>query len=159
MNIYEIIIESKETLLKALDVLHDATCEEDDIRYDPVEGTLNFIINREFFEDSSKISVTRVLFLFHRIEFPITKSHFHLEGINFFNMQSRDKSLKTHRFNECKMKHNRFILYFCEVLEIELGFRSSITGYLKDTEFVEGKKGKFFQFGTKLPWSSNNKAG
>jgi hypothetical protein len=150
MDIFEINITSEETLLRAFDVLHDATCDEDDIKYDSEKGILDIIFDREFLEDSSKISVRRVLFIFHKFEFPIVKSHLHLEGLNFCKMHSKDKSLKTHMFNECRIKQNKYILYFCEVLEMEIGFKSSITGYLKDIKFVEGKKGSFVQFRKKL---------
>jgi len=33
---------------------------------------------------------------------------------------------------------------------METGFKTSITGYLRDIEFIEGKKGSFIQFRSKL---------
>jgi hypothetical protein len=147
MDIFEININSKETLLEAFDVLHDATCNEDDIKYDTEAGTLDIIFAREFFEDPANINVRRRMFIFHKIEFPIVKSHLHLDGLSFCKIQSKDKSFTTHMFNECKHKENKYFLCFCEVLEIAIEFKSSITGYLKDLEFIEGKKGSYYSFG------------
>ncbi len=140
MSFFEININSEDTLLKAFDVLHDAACDEDDIKYDSEKGTLDIIFEREFLEDPSKIKSHRVLLIFYKYEFPIVRSHLHLEGLKFCKMHSKDKSLKTHTFNECKVKRDKYVLYFCEVLEVEIGFESPISGFLKDMEFVEGKK-------------------
>jgi hypothetical protein len=150
MDIFEIKINSEETLLDAFDVLHDAACDENDIKYDPEKGTLDIIFDRDFMEDTSRLSVRRVLFILHRVEFPIVKSRLHLEGIDFCKINSNDNSLGTHTFNACEVKDDKYLLYFCEVLEMELGFKSPVAGYLKDMEFIEGKKGGFFQFRSKL---------
>lgn len=148
MAIFEITINSKETLLKAFDVLNDAICNEDDIEYDPKRGTLDIIFEREFFEDPAQISVRRTMLIFHKAEFPIVKSHLHLDGLSFCKIHSKDKSFKTHMFNKCKTKEgNEYFLYFCEVLEIIIGFKSSISGNLKDVEFIKERKGSFVQFG------------
>ncbi|HVP35359.1 MAG TPA: hypothetical protein VMT04_00050 [Terriglobales bacterium] len=146
MSNFEIIINSEKILLKAFDILHDAACYENDIKYDSKTEALDIIFEREFFEDPSKINTRPALLIFEKVEFPIVKSNLHLEGLDFYRIHSKDKSLKTHSFNECKIKPNRFLLYFNEVLEIEIGFKSSIIGSLKDIEFVEGKKVSSIQF-------------
>jgi len=150
MDVFEINVNSEETLLKAFDVLHDATCDENDIVYDSEKETLDIVFHREFLEDASKINIRRVLFIFHKFEFPIVESHLHLEGLSFCKIHSKDKSLKSHMFNECKARKGKYFLYFYEVLEMEIGFKTSITGYLRDIEFIEGKKGSFIQFRSKL---------
>ena len=94
------------------------------------------------------------MFIFHKIKFPIVKSHFHLDGLSFCKIHSKNKSLTTHMFNECQAKKNKYFLYFCEVLEIIISFKSSTTGYLKDIEFIKDRKGSFVQLGGKFNLST-----
>lgn len=156
MSTFEISINSNETLLKAFDVLHDASCEESNITYDPERRTLDIIFGREFFEDQSKINVRRVWIIFYKAEYPIIKSHLYLEGLTYFKMHSSDRTLKTHTFNECRIGQDKYFLHFCEVLKIVIGLQSPFSGYLSDGEFVQGKKGTTIEF-LKMPILSYQK--
>ncbi|MFH0889044.1 MAG: hypothetical protein V1871_07555 [Planctomycetota bacterium] len=150
MSIFEISINSEESLLKSFDFLHDASCNQEDVKYDQEKGTLDIIFNRDFLEDPTKITTRRVFLIFHEFEFPIVKSYLHLESLMSCKIFSNDKSLTRDTFTECKKKKNKYILWFNLGLEIELDFKSSINGYLRDVEFVHGKTGSFMHFKSKL---------
>ena len=60
----EIKIKCKDDLLKVFDILHDAECRTNDIKYDTLAKRLEFIFYRDYFEDKSKIIRKRIFFFF-----------------------------------------------------------------------------------------------
>jgi len=141
----DIKINSKEDFLRTLDILHDASINESEIIYNKSNHTLDILVEREFFEDKNAFEVKRVFLFVKKYIYPIVKSRLYLSNLATFKRESHDTSLKIHRFNECKIKGNIYILEFCEVLRLELSFNGQPFGFFQDLEFVKNKKGSFLR--------------
>jgi hypothetical protein len=149
----EKVIKNKEDLLKVFDILHDAECFTDDIKYDNMAKRLEFIFYRDYFEDSTKIIKKRIFFFLYRYIYPHSKCALVLYNIKNFDGYIFLKSLsRMLTFNECQVSNGKIKLFFHEITNknIEISFeKNEIQGNFKDIAIVENhsiKKDIFISF-------------
>lgn len=154
IKLLDIKIDSKETLLKALDYLHDGNVKEENIIYNESEQSLDIYIDREYFEDESFYKIERKFLFIAKVKYPLMRTQLHLSRIKSFRKKRSDKFIKNHTFDECIVKDSAYILKFKEVLKIELFFEGDLSGFLKDIKF-SGEQSWFTVYWP--PWDSLKK--
>ncbi|HEB12872.1 MAG TPA: hypothetical protein ENI11_04245 [Actinobacteria bacterium] len=140
-KLFRIDINSHDTFMEACDALHDATCDDSDIIYDPKKGTLDILFDRQDFGNYTDAITARSRWFFYiQVGFPFARSRLHLTGLKYFKKIADYPNLKNVEFNECNHSNGTYYLGFHYSLSIELSFESEILGHLEDSELIDEKR-------------------
>lgn len=128
------------------DLLHDSIVEPKDIKYDKYAKSLDLFFYRIMLGDESRIKKKRFLFIFTILEFPVVKSLFHLDNINFLDIYTAETDAKEFYLEGIIKKGNYFEMLFNPTLEIRFSFKDEIKGYLEDIKILSPSEAKNFRF-------------
>ena len=125
-------VESKDSLFKAIDCLHDATFSGNTLIHNEESKTLDITLERGYWENKENFKRKFIFPFIWRIEVPIVKCLLHLDNIKNYRVESNDKTLKQHSIKNIESKKDGFIIKCCEVLTIYFEINGNPKGYLKD---------------------------
>jgi len=150
-SIYE--INSKENLLDIQGYLHDAKCNDNEIKYDTESGKIDIIFDRQGLGDSFNKKIKTDFILFQIFEYPIVRSLLHLEDISSCKLTPTAKNIKVHTFDGIRFENDKYRLYFYW-LTMDIDFKTSSKGFLKDLELSKDKIGRYTDFEYVFPFGS-----
>lgn len=130
-NNFEFYNES--SFLKCCDSLYDAVVKDGDIKFDPSQQSFDMHLLRDETPTDVSSSVFFLLFL-KRIKVSVIRTHLHIDLVSDVRIDTADKTLKVHTFDECRIEANRHecAFVFSEVLRIFVKVRERWCGYIKD---------------------------
>jgi hypothetical protein len=137
MNANLIIIDicDETSLLKACDILHDASFDPMNAKFDVQTATWTAVFHRDFFEDVGLVS-ERSGILFTTFTYPMAESVLELRGITACDILDRSR-IGTYTFNECQVSRGRYRFLFCESMEVVVTFREKPSGSLRDIRLLD----------------------
>ena len=144
INLIQIDIRDKASLLKACDLLHDAKFDMDLSKWDNESGVWSACFEREFFEDKRLCSLDKDWIVLKKYSFPLCDTFLELRNVK--TLTCIDKSrIGIYTFNECVPNDGGYDFYFCEDMTISLRFAGSPSGIFRDRKLLD-TRGAFWSF-------------
>jgi hypothetical protein len=137
------IVDDKSPLY-ACDLLHDAKFDLDKFTYNKEQGICHFYFEREFFEDKTLMKYEPKLFIFTKATFPLAESELILQNIDRIKIRDGSK-IGIYTFNECRISKNKYLMNYCEDMDIEIIFKEYPKGKFLDNNLLN-KQGTMWFF-------------
>ncbi len=134
-NFVKIEISDDKSLLHACDLLHDASCDISNYKFEEKTGLWQAVFEREFLEDPDLLTSKPKFIIFAKHLSPLAESILILKRVKSCNII--DKShIGTYMFNECQVQAEEYRFLFCEDMEMIITFEDKPQGMLIDKKLL-----------------------